>query len=83
MLATLVNFQQGRRETLKEYLTHFNKLTLKIRDLNEGIDVHQLIAGLRIGYFSLLLAKNPTTSLADLLTRSKKYINAKEVEMAR
>ena len=83
MSMALVNIQQGRRETLKEYLAHFNTLALEIRDLNEGIIVHQLIRGLRIGHFSLSLAKKPTTSLVDLFTHSEKYINAKEVEIAR
>ena len=32
-------------------------------------------------HFLLLLAKKPATSLADLLTRLEKYINAEEVEM--
>ena len=35
-----------------------------------------------MGHFSLSLAKKPATSLADLLTRSEKYINAEEVELA-
>ena len=39
-LATLVNFQQGKRETLKEYLACFNLLALEIKDLNEGIVIH-------------------------------------------
>ena len=81
--AVLVNFLQGRRETLKEYLARFNMFALEIRDLNEGIAVHQLMAGLRTGHFSLSLARKPAASLADLLTRSKKYINAEEVELAR
>ena len=79
---TLVNFQQGRRETLKEYLARFNMLTLEIRELNKGITMHHLIAGLRTRHFLLSLAKKPTTSLANLLTHSKNYINIEEVEMA-
>ena len=39
---------------LKEYLAHFNTLTLEIRDLNEGIALHQIIAGLRTGHFLIL-----------------------------
>ena len=74
--ATLVNFQQGRRETLKEYLAHFNTLALEIRGLNEGIVVHQLTVGLQTGHFSLSLAKKSATSLANLLTHLEKYINA-------
>ena len=67
---------------LKEYLAHFNTLALEIRDLNKGIAVHQLIARLQTGHFSLSLAKKLATSLADLLIHSEKYINAEEVEMA-
>ena len=83
MLATLVNFQQGKQETLKEYLARFNSLALEIKDLNEGIVIHQIIAGLRAGHFSLSLAKKLTTSLADLLICLKKYINVEEIEMTR
>ena len=78
----LMNFQQGKRETLKEYLTRFNTLALEIKDLNEGIVVHQITIGFRTGHFSLLLAKIPTTSLANLLAQSKKYIDVEEIEMA-
>ena len=28
---------------LKEYLAHFNMLALKIKDLNEGISIHQIM----------------------------------------
>ena len=83
MSVALVNFQQGKWEILKEYLAYFNSLALEIKDLNEGIVVHQIMTGLRARHFSLSLAKKPTTSLADLLAHSKKYINVKEIEMAR
>ena len=81
--ATLVNFQQGRRETLKEYLARFNTLALEIKDLNEGIVVHQIMARLQTRHFSLSLAKKPATSLAGLLAWSEKYINVEEIKMAR
>ena len=32
----LVNFQQGKRETLKEYFSRFNTLALEIKDINEA-----------------------------------------------
>ena len=38
---------------------------------------------LQVGHLSLSLAKKPITSFANLLTQSKKYINAEEIEMAR
>ena len=77
----MVNFQQGKREMLKEYPTHFNALALEIKNLNEGITVHHITTGFRAGHFSLSLAKKPTISLANLLAWSKKYINIKEIEM--
>ena len=63
----LVNFQQGRQETLKEYLAHFNSLVLEIKYLDEGIVIHQITMGLQVGHFSLSLAKKPMTSLVNLL----------------
>ena len=68
---------------LKEYLARFNTLALEIKDLNEGIVVHQIMARLRVRHFSLSLAKYPATSLVDLLARLKKYTNVDEIEMAR
>ena len=65
---------------LKEYLARFNMLALEIQDLNEGITVHQITTGLRVGHFSLSLAKKPMVSLVDLLTYLQKSINAEEVE---
>ena len=79
----LVNFQQGKWETLKEYLAHFNTLELEIKDLNEGISIHQIIARLRARHFSLSLGKKLVTSLANLLARLQKYKNAMETKMAR
>ena len=67
---------------LKEYLARFNTLALEIKDLNEGIAVHQITAGLRTGHFSLSLAKKPTTSLVGLLAWWERYINVEEIEMA-
>ena len=65
MSVALVNFQQGRWETLKEYLAHFNLLALKVKDLNKGIVVHHITAGLWVGHFSLSLTKKPITSLTE------------------
>ena len=60
----------------------FNVLTLEIKDFNEGITVHQIMAGLHAGHFSLSLAKKLTSSLADILGQLEKYINMEEIEMA-
>ena len=57
-------------------------LALEIKDLNEGIIIHQVTMGFQVRHFSLLLAKKPVVNLADLLARSEKYINVEEVEMA-
>ena len=81
-MATLVNFQQGKWETLKEYLFCFNALTFEIKDLNEGILIHQVIMGLWVGHFFLFLDKKLTIALFDLLASLEKYINAEEIEMA-
>ena len=66
----LVNFQQGKRETLKEYLARFNTFALEIKDLNEGIAVHQMTTRLQVRHFSLSSTKKLATSLADLLASS-------------
>ena len=79
----LVKFQQGKQETLKEYLAYFNTFALEIKDLNEGITIHQITTGLQVGHFSLSLAKKPMISLVDLLVQLEKYINAKEIEITR
>ena len=66
---------------MKEYLAHFKALTLEIKDLNKGIIIHQITMGLRVGHFSLSLAKKLLTSLAYLLARLEKYNNTEEIEM--
>ena len=58
-------------------------LALEIKAPNEGIFIHQIKIGLLVGHFLLSLAKKSLAFLVSLLTQSKKYINAKEVEMAR
>ena len=57
---------------LKEYLAHFNMLVLEIKDLNEGIVIHQITVEVLARHFSLSLAKKFAISLANLLARLEK-----------
>ncbi|GAV63254.1 hypothetical protein CFOL_v3_06774 [Cephalotus follicularis] len=75
---------QGKDDTLRDYLTRFNKESLKIKDLEPSFALAALNSGLKDNFpFTLSLMKKPAQDMADLLKRAEKYVNADEAMEAR
>lgn len=72
------NILQGPYESLKEYLSRFNKVTTKEIHLNQEIFVGAFQNGLSEWHFNESLAQSPTTSLAEVVTRSEFYIKGED-----
>ncbi|GAV72592.1 hypothetical protein CFOL_v3_16080 [Cephalotus follicularis] len=73
---------QGKDESLRYYLTRFNKESLAVKDLEPSFALAALNSGLRNNSsFTFSLLKRPATDMADMLKRAERYINAEE-EMA-
>ncbi|GAV74577.1 hypothetical protein CFOL_v3_18057, partial [Cephalotus follicularis] len=74
----------GRDESLRDYLTRFNKESLTVKDLEQSFALPALNNGLKNDSpFTFTLLKNPAVDMADLLRRAERYINAEEGMTAR
>ncbi|GAV77251.1 hypothetical protein CFOL_v3_20722, partial [Cephalotus follicularis] len=72
----------GRDESLRDYLTRFNKEFLTVKDLEPSFVTAALNSGLRNNFsFTFSLLKRPAVDMADLLRRAERYVNVEE-EMA-
>ncbi|GAV77590.1 hypothetical protein CFOL_v3_21061, partial [Cephalotus follicularis] len=73
---------QGRDESLRDYLTRFNRELLTVKDLEPFFAMAALNSGLRNNSaFTFSLLKKPVEDMTNLLRRAEKYVNAEE-EMA-
>lgn len=63
--SSLINIVQGSSESLREYLTHFNEVTIKVIHPNQDLFVGVFQNELRVGHFNKSIAQRPTTSLAE------------------
>ncbi|XP_075663099.1 uncharacterized protein LOC142632609 [Castanea sativa] len=81
--ACLMSIKQWEDETLRSYITHFNKEALSIDEADDKILVAAFTNGLRKGKFLFSLYKNEPKTMSDVLYRATKYINAKDGLMAR
>ncbi|XP_022890991.1 uncharacterized protein LOC111406040 [Olea europaea var. sylvestris] len=76
--ASLMQMRQGPNETLRNFMTRFNKERLQIPDLHITAAVSALTYAIRCEAFKMSLSKTPPKSVIDLLTRAEKYINMEE-----
>ncbi|GAV74614.1 hypothetical protein CFOL_v3_18094, partial [Cephalotus follicularis] len=75
----LINVVQGKDESLRDYLTRFNRESLTVKDLEPSFAMTALNNGLRSSSsFTFSLMKKPPVDMADLLRRAEKYVNAEE-----
>ena len=78
-----MNIKQQEDETLRSYITHFNKKALSINEADDKILVAAFINGLRKGKFLFSLYKDDPKTMSDVLYRVTKYMNAKDALLAR
>ena len=78
----LMNIKQLKDETLRSYITRFNKEAVLIDEANDKILVVAFTNGLRKGNFLFSLYKNEPKTMSDVLYRATKYMNAKDVLLA-
>ena len=78
-----MNIKQREDETLRSYITRFNKEALSIDEADDKILVAAFTNGLWKGKFLFSLYKNDTKTMSDVLYRAIKYMNAEDVLLAR
>ena len=81
--ACLVSIKQREDETLRFYITRFNKEALLIDEADDKILVAAFTNGLRKGKFLFSLYKNDPKTMSDVLYRATEYMNAKDALLTR
>ena len=79
----LMSIKQREDETLKSYITRFNKEALSIDKAEDKILVTTFTNGLWKGKFLFSLYKNDPKTMSDVLYRATKYMNAEDALLAR
>ena len=78
-----MKIKQQKDETLRSYITRFNKKALSIDETNDKILVAAFTNGLRKGKFLFSLYKNNPTTMSDVLYKATKYMNVEDTLLAR
>ncbi|XP_030939703.1 uncharacterized protein LOC115964556 [Quercus lobata] len=77
--ACLMNIKQWEDETLRSYITRFNKEALSIDQADDKILVAAFTNGIRKGKFPFSLYKNDPKTMSEVLYMATKYMNAENV----
>ena len=78
-----MTIKQREDETLRSYITRFNKEALSIDKANNKILVAAFTNGLRKGKFLFSLYKTNLKTMSDVLYKATKYMNAEDALLAR
>ncbi|XP_030949374.1 uncharacterized protein LOC115973261 [Quercus lobata] len=81
--ACLMTIKRREDETLRSYITYFNKEALSIDKADDKILVVAFTNGLQKGKFLFSLYKNNPMTMSDVLYRATKYMNAEDALLAR
>ena len=73
-----MNIKQLEDETLRSYITRFNKEALSIDEADNKILVVAFMNGLWNGKFLFSLYKNNPKTMSNVLYRATKYMNAED-----
>ncbi|XP_075655159.1 uncharacterized protein LOC142625369 [Castanea sativa] len=74
----LLTIKQGERETLQSYVKRFTRETLEMDNADDKVQLTTFKAGLKSREFVVSLAKNPPRTMAEMLLKAQKYMNAKD-----
>ena len=81
--ACLMSIKQREDETLRSYITRFNKEALSINEADDKILVVAFTNGLRKGKFLFSLYKNDPKTMSEVLYKVTEYMNAEDALLAR
>ena len=79
----LMSIKQRENETLRSYISRFNKEALLIDEVDDKILVVAFTNGLRKDKFLFSLYKNDPKTMSEVLYRATKYMNAEDALSAR
>ena len=78
-----MSIKQQENETLRSYISCFNKEALSIDKADDKILVAAFTNGLWKGKFLFSLYKNDLKTMSEVLYRATKYMNAEDALLAR
>ena len=78
-----MSIKQREDETLRSYISHFNKEALSVDEADDKILVAAFTNGLRKGKFLFSLYKNDPKTMSNVLYKATKYMNAKDALLTR
>ncbi|XP_015941707.1 uncharacterized protein LOC107467181 [Arachis duranensis] len=79
----LTTVKQCPQESLKDYITRFTKIAMKIPDLHPEVHLHAIKSGLRPGKFKETIAVAKPKTLAEFREKAKGQIDIEELRQAR
>ena len=74
----LLTIKQGKKETLRSYVTRFTRGMLEVDETDDKVQLTTFKAGLKSRDFVASLAKNPPKTMAEALLKAQKYMNTEE-----
>ena len=77
-----MSIKQREDETLRSYITRFNKEELSINEADNKILMATLTNGLQKGKFLFSLYKNDSKTMSNVLYRATKYMNTEDALLA-
>ena len=75
----LLIVKQGEKETLRSYVKRFTRETLEVNEADDKVQLTTFKAGLRSRDLVASLAKNPPKTMAEILLKAQKYMNAEDI----
>ena len=74
----ILNIQQVEGEPLRQYVTRFNKELLQVDETEDQVILTTFQARLLPEDFFFLITKSPPKTVAKLLRKAQKYMNAED-----
>ncbi|XP_050264278.1 uncharacterized protein LOC126708533 [Quercus robur] len=81
--ACLMSIKQREEETLRAYISRFNKEVLSIDEADDKILVASFTNGLKKGKFLFFLYKNDLKTMLEVFYKATKYMNTEDALLAR
>ena len=82
-ISYLLTIRKQEKESLRDYVKHFNKAVLEIDKVDGQVIMMTFQARLNNPDLVFLLEKTPPTSMKDLLFKTQKYMNGEDALIAK
>uniref|UniRef100_A0A2N9FLD8 Uncharacterized protein n=1 Tax=Fagus sylvatica TaxID=28930 RepID=A0A2N9FLD8_FAGSY len=79
----LLNVKQKEGETLRSYLTRFNRETLLVDGADDKVVLTAFISGLQAGDFLFSVYKDPPSTMTEMMYEAQRHMNGEEALLAR